>query len=222
MTIPSLDRLLGQLNTSQWWTATQLREYQFGKLKTLIQHAFEHVPYYRRWFLEQSITVEDLLSVEGWRRVPLLTRFAIQEAGADLHSPVVPKGHGPVTQALTSGSTGAAVLVRGTAVTDLFWRAMTLREHQWHNRDFSGKLASIRHLSKGVAAPPDGARDDNWGSATRGLIETGPAVVLSVFSTIAEQADWLVRENPEYLMTYPSLLQTLAQYCLEHKIVSSP
>ncbi len=40
--------------------------------------------------------------------------------------------------------------------------------------------------------------------------------VLSIFATTAEQAAWLNRCNPHYLVTCPSVVESLAEYCEEH------
>ncbi|MCA9078375.1 MAG: phenylacetate--CoA ligase family protein [Planctomycetaceae bacterium] len=210
-----LDRLLDRLEESQWWPKDKLQEYQFGQLRPLMQHASARVPYYARLFREHDLDPDQLLSPKTWYRLPLLTRSLVQEAGSDLHSSLLPEGHTPVSRQLTSGSTGSPVESLATPVTSLFWRAMTVRDHRWHGRDFSGKLASIHYTGSGVAEPPHGLTRPDWGTATRDIGQTGLGAVLSIFSTTAEQAAWLNECNPHYLVTYPSALKALAQHCEE-------
>ncbi|MDI3544622.1 MAG: hypothetical protein PWQ43_70 [Rikenellaceae bacterium] len=38
------------LMTSQWWSADELKEYQNEKLRALIKHSYENVPYYNELF----------------------------------------------------------------------------------------------------------------------------------------------------------------------------
>ncbi|NQV85389.1 MAG: phenylacetate--CoA ligase family protein, partial [Rhodospirillales bacterium] len=99
----------------------------------------------------------------------------------------------------------------------LFWSAFTLRDHLWHNRDFSGKLAVIRNSAKGQDLYPNGAKSSRWG-ATDLIYKTGPGVSLNINCTITEQVDWLEREAPKYLLTHPTNVYRLAQYCLENGI----
>jgi phenylacetate-CoA ligase len=98
-----------------------------------------------------------------------------------------------------------------TGIAALFWRALTLRDHAWHGRDLSRKLAVVR---QGASAGT--SRD--WGSATRGLLATGPCVSRNPASSVAELLEWLINERPAYLLTYPSLLRELARTCLARGI----
>ena len=40
--------LLFQLEQSQWWRPDQLRDHQFTQLASLVRHALNTVPYYRK------------------------------------------------------------------------------------------------------------------------------------------------------------------------------
>src|SRR3546814_8044960 len=65
---------------------------------------------------------------------------------------------------------------------------------------------------------PDGARGDSWGPASGAVYPTGPAVLLNVASPLQEQLDWLLRENPDYLISFPSNLAALARYCIDRRL----
>jgi len=47
---------------------------------------------------------------------------------------------------------------------------------------------------------------------------TQPIVGLNVNCSVAEQADWLQREDPDYLLTFPSIAHRLADHCLAEGI----
>ena len=208
--------ILYQLEQSQWWPPEAIREFQFEQLRAVIQHAYDTVPWYRQRFNECGLAASDVVNSDDWRRVPLLSREDIQQAGHELHSSQLPESHGRTHSKITSGSTGRPVMTLGTDVTGLFWQVFTLRDHLWHERDFQQTLAVIRYVSQGSADPPDGRRFSNWGPGTDSLIETGPCGLLSIASTVSEQADWLVRQQPAYLLTYPSSVQALARHCAQH------
>jgi len=55
--------LLSLLKKSQWWTSEQLIEYQNERLRKLITHAYENVPYYRHSFDEIGLQPSDIRSV---------------------------------------------------------------------------------------------------------------------------------------------------------------
>lgn len=202
--------ILRHLQNMQWWPADVMQRHQFELLEELVRHAYRTVPFYRERFDAAGLSIEEVTSPDRWHAVPLLTREDIQTAGKSLHSQNVPGEHGQISQQWTGGSTGKPVMVLTTDLTGNFWRANSIREHQWQRRDFRQKMAVIRHVPSGGAEPPEGHRLPNWGVATVGLIETGPCAVLNVKSTVDQQAAWLTREQPAYLQTYPSLVYELA------------
>ena len=131
-------------------------------------------------------------------------------AGDSIHSTDVPGSHGRNFKTLTGGSTGQPVTTVGTEVTAFCWQVFALRDHFWHRRDFTGKLAAIRYTRNDAALPPEGKLTESWGSSTRGILQTGPGAVLDVDSTTEQQAAWLRRQNPTYLLSYPSCVAALA------------
>ena len=199
--------VLFQLERSQWWTPKDLAAQQFRQLNYVLKHAYRTVPFYRRKFDELQLDPSKVASPDRWAEVPLLSRRDIQISGNDLHSTEIPQGHGSTIRSSTSGSTNQPVVTLGTGLSEFFWRVLTLRDHFWHDRDFSQPLATIRYLGNG--RPKE--REDNWGVATRDTIATGPSFVLSIQSTIEEQLTWLTQVNPGYLLSYPSSLRAIAQ-----------
>jgi phenylacetate-CoA ligase len=104
------------------------------------------------------------------------------------------------------------VTVFTTGVTRLFWEVFTLREMLWHKRDLSAKNAAIRYLAAGGAPPPDGKQSPTWSLRGDLALPTGPGRLLNITAKVGEQADWLCRENPDYLLTYPSNVVGLAHH----------
>ena len=200
--------LLFQLERTQWLSPARLRELQLRQVGVALRHAWATVPYYReRWRGVYDSALE--LTDKSFAALPLLTRRDLQLCFETLTSRDIPAAHGAVGESRTSGSTGAPVRVLKTHFSALMWNACTLRDHAWHRRDLGGKLAAIRH---GVT-PGD---FDNWGQATEGLVATGPAVVRGIEQDAASQLEWLERENPDYLITHPSMAAELARLAIEH------
>ena len=98
------------------------------------------------------------------------------------------------------------------------WLALTLRDHLWHQRDFSRRLGAIKWAARGACSPPDGHREESWGTAVDLLYKSAPAAMLNVTATMPEQVAWLLREKPGYLISYPSNLAALAAYCIRQKV----
>jgi phenylacetate-coenzyme A ligase PaaK-like adenylate-forming protein len=210
----SVDALVSHLENTQWWPEDIMRRHQFELVKPIVAHAYQTVPWYRRRFDELGLTPDQVADPQRFRTIPPLTRRDIQNAGEALHSTDVPSGNGKVWRRWTSGSTAEPVMVLRTELTGRFWIANTIREYRWQGWEFDRKVAVIRPTPAGQADPPNGATLENWGPATTGRIETGPCAVLSVKSTTAQQAAWLVREQPSYLQAYPLVAFELAKYFL--------
>jgi phenylacetate-CoA ligase len=197
-----------QLERSQWLSPEALRELQRAQLRSVLEHAVATVPFYEDYPLHPVLD-----------ELPILRRDAVLEAAEALRSTALPADHGKQHRIATSGATGTPVRLWGTDLTGFLWRAFTLREHLWQGREFSAKLAAIRWAAKDFAAAPEGRRWPGWGDAVELLYETGPACMLNVATPLAQQIDWLLAEQPKYLVSFPSNLAALAEHCLERGTV---
>lgn len=210
--------ILFQLEQSQWWSPAELRRRQAEQLALLVEHARRTVPFYRDRFRAYGGEAADPASEEPWLRLPLLHRSDIQAARDALLSREIPPHHGQTSEIYTSGSTGKPIKAVRTQFWELFWSAFTIRDHFWHRRDLSGKLATIRETAKGKASYPAGERAAGWGPSSEYVFATGPCVNLNAMTRLEQQAEWLQREDPDYLLTHPSIVHRLAEFCLRHGI----
>jgi phenylacetate-CoA ligase len=58
--------------------------------------------------------------------------------------------------------------------------------------------------------PAGGVSQKGWGPSVDIVAQSGPLVLLDVGSDVAAQADWLVEQDPDYLLTYAGNLAVLA------------
>ncbi|TFG81265.1 MAG: phenylacetate--CoA ligase family protein, partial [Chromatiales bacterium] len=58
----------------------------------------------------------------------------------------------------------------------------------------------------------------NWGSPVASVYPTGPAAALNVQTDVSEQLDWLLQEDPDYLITHTSNLGALAELSLRKRV----
>ena len=109
---PIMERLSGteiqhrlrELEKSQWFTRAEIEQNQEQKLRALIQHAYENVPYYHRIFRERGIQPEDIRTKGDLEKIPLLTKDIIRNHFNELVAVNIPKSHRIVLH--SSGSTG--------------------------------------------------------------------------------------------------------------------
>ncbi len=206
--------ILYQLEQTQWLSAREIRELQFAQLKALLMNAKASVPFYRERLADFDIDAHGPLDPEQWRQIPCLRRSEIQDAGERLLSESIPRDHGRTGPIFTSGSTGRPIAVTRTELWSYFRAANTARDHIWHRRDMSGKLAAIRESGKGKALYPEGSVSKGWSPTTRDLFRNGPGVSLNVNTPVEQKVEWLRRERPDYLLTHPTIVAELAEHCI--------
>jgi phenylacetate-CoA ligase len=203
--------MIWQFERSERFTPARLRALQMVQARALLRHAASQVPFYRELWRGLGFDPGvDALTPKRFSLLPVVTRAMIQSAGEAAFSAAVPEAHGTVHAGATAGTTGAPLQFRATGLTQFMWRAFTLRDHLWHRRDLTGKLAAIRSIPERRAEAP------NWGLATAALCSTGPAVGLHIDHEIVEQARWLVEQDPHSLITHPSNLYALAGWFSGH------
>src|SRR3546814_18889379 len=102
----------------------------------------------------------------------------MQRSGETLASFPDPKGHGASSAPSTSGATGKPVTVVSTTVPNVFWSAITLRDHVWHRRDVTLKFAAIRKIKGHNTQESRALKVANWGAPLCDVFASGPGCLL--------------------------------------------
>ena len=208
-----------QLEKSERLVPEKLLEYQLQQLDALLSHAYETIPFYRKRLEQLGIKPhEDPITLDKWQNIPTITRDDIQVNGEELICQSLPKHHGQVFPSRTSGSTGKPLTTYNSNISSVFYQAIMLRYHLWYQRDFNSKLAVIKYFKDNTAPYPDGKKVPTWETAPASIYKTGSMVMLNIHTNIDQQLEWLSRENPQYLVTYPSNAVALAQLSLSQNI----
>lgn len=199
-----------QLAQSEWWPAGQLAAASADQLAALLRHARDTVPAYAQRLA--GLPLDDPQALMGaWHELPLLRRADVQALGDELHSRAVPADHGQIIEYHTSGSTGRPLSGVETELSHFFFGALNLREHLWQRRDVGGTFAAIRTEVADTRLP-------GWGRAIEAVFKTGPAVTLPIHTPVERQIDWLLEQNPDYLLTHPSNLRGLLLLAQQHGV----
>ena len=206
----TLAALVQHLEATQWATAQDIAANQHRQLGVLARHASRNSAHFRGRLSRVKLSADDLATPEGLQRLPVLTRRDIQSAGAELYCKDVPASHAPIADSRTSGSTGEPVVVKRTSIDQLFWSAMTIRDHLWHERDVTKGLSAIR------ANISVYGRAASWGPPMSLLFTTGPSQQIPIATDVTRQASWLLDFKPDNVVIYPTSLDALAQYFQRH------
>ena len=89
------------------WSYQQLTKYKNEKLKKIIIHSYNTVPYYNQLFNENKIKPNDIKTVNDLYIIPILTKEIVRNIGDKLFSSVYKKKE--LIKGNTSGSTGTSL-----------------------------------------------------------------------------------------------------------------
>lgn len=101
------DRRLRDLLDSERWSAAEIEAYQNEKLRALVKHAYENVPYYRERWKSLKLSPDDIRSREDLPKLPVLTKEDVRQNCERLLATDVRKND--LLFRHTSGTTGKAL-----------------------------------------------------------------------------------------------------------------
>ena len=212
-----MQKLLKEFEKSQWWGPADIRIKQFQQMSKLLAHAQLTISHYASALGHVDPHDIESLMAGRWLDLPVLKRDTVNKLGDDLLSRDIPSSHGSLDPIYTSGTTGKPVRVVRSSYALTYWSAFTARDHIWHNRHIMGTLAAIRSSEKDFALYPKGTHHIAWGSKD-GVFKTGPSISLNVNTSIPDMAEWIVRNEPDHLLSLPNIIKRLALHCMENGI----
>jgi phenylacetate-CoA ligase len=113
---------IGFLQESQFWPENQMLDFQFVKMKALLDHAYRNVPYYNTLFTSIKLKPDDIRNFGDLHKIPLLTKETARREGPNLISRNYPKKH--VLKGFTGGTTGPPLpLLRDPGDLTFTWAA---------------------------------------------------------------------------------------------------
>jgi len=72
------------LEKTQWWKPSEIKELQNRKLRALIRHAYENVPYYHKLFRKLNLKPDDIKREEDLQKLPILRKEDIRKNLSEL------------------------------------------------------------------------------------------------------------------------------------------
>lgn len=197
------------LSRSEDWSVSEMHAYQDERLRTIVRHAYETVPFYRRRFDQERLRPTDIRTQADLIKIPLLTRRDIREHFDDLWSSSVPRrlrrtGH-------TSGTTGTPLTVGYDRDTVWMTYAVFDRHYRWSGLRLGADGDRVAVARGNVVVPLEQRRPPYWRLNGR-----HNQLLLSSFhlsrSTLPSYFDELARFQPAAIDGYPSTLYLLAKF----------
>ncbi len=122
-------KCLEELRETQWYSEEEIRDYQWRKLRSLLQHAYDKVPYYRDMFKRLKIYPKDISSFQDFKKVPCLTKRDIKKDSSSFISKDVQKRR--LIRMNTGGSTGEPLIFFVDKKRISYDRASHIRAREW-------------------------------------------------------------------------------------------
>ncbi|MBN2090314.1 AmmeMemoRadiSam system radical SAM enzyme [candidate division KSB1 bacterium] len=200
---------LKELDNSQWYNETQMGELQLSKLKKLVQHCENYVPYYQSLFKKNDFNANMLGSLNDLRKLPVLEKSDVLENGKTFYTTGKNLAY---FRAKTAGSTGQPLqfLTDYNAVS--YSIAARIRAMRWWGLDYGLKEAHF------------------WGrgSANKSfLLKIGDylfrnKIILSTFDLsedrMFEYYKKLKQFKPDIIYGNPSAIFIFSRFILEHDL----
>jgi phenylacetate-CoA ligase len=207
----STRRHLRELERTQWLSPEELEVFQLEKIRKLVSHAYENVPFYRERYQKAGIHPQDIRSLEDFRALPFVSR---EDVNRNLDAMVARNfDRDQLYPDDTGGSTGEPMHF---FLEDAFWwwnAANFFRVRAWHGVYEGDKVAWFW-----------GARKDmpEWSWRRRFRSALMRERYINAFnmteSKIAEFAEMLVKWKPKMFKGYASTLSLFARYVQEKGI----
>lgn len=197
---------LAELEETQWWSLEKLRELQSQRLKKLIKHCAEHVPYYQKKFAEYGINSSQIQIPEDLKKFPTLTKEDIRINTDELIADNFDKKK--LRAESTSGTTGTPLTVWMDEQTYTYQKSVQWLHHEWagyNSKEWIGVLAGYKVVPIFRNKPPFWIKS-----------YIGKQIHLSTYhlnkNNIKFYYNELKKDKVKYLLGYPSVIGLLAKF----------
>lgn len=217
----SVSKSLRFLMESLNWTREQIDAFQNERLRLLIEHAYNHVPYYHDLFDRLGIRPSDIRVKEDLARLPILTKTIIKQEGTERFLATnIP--HRKMIKAASSGSTGEPLIYYRTKDANSMSIASHLRG--WYSMGYrlgdrfaklsqgarKSKLKLVQDwFSNNLYLPTSPLTDENFEYILRKIEQYKPSVIRCYPDPLLLLARYK-RKHPEYTYS-PDAITTTGQ-----------
>jgi phenylacetate-CoA ligase len=195
-------RILYYLYASQkraYWPPSELREYQEKKLRSIVNHAYNTVPFYHDKFKTAGITPSDIKTLEDLTKLPVVSKEELR------HTPPSRlvssnKKRSDLKIVRTSGSSGTPFLIYIDGAENDWRKAIYMRANI-----LCGQKPRDRWVV--ITAP------HHFGDTTglQRMLGIYAQQVISIFMDVDEQIDFIVKAKADILDGYSSCLTVIAK-----------
>jgi phenylacetate-CoA ligase len=129
------------LGKTQWWSLSELESFQKKRLRSLLTHSYENVPYYHRMFNSLGLKPQDIKSVSDLKKLPFLTKEIIRKNFDDLTAQNYSKKN--LIRSTSGGSTSEPIQFFVDREWGIWNMAAAYREWSWAGYHVGDKMAYL-------------------------------------------------------------------------------
>jgi phenylacetate-CoA ligase len=193
-----------EFSQTQWYSQEQIEEIQNRRLRRLLEHAAEHVPYYRQLFGELGLSPRDVADKTELHKLPILEKETFRRNSHLFRSSAY--GERDVVYKRTGGTTGKALTVAISLERFQAEQAIKWFHYSWSGIRRGDRIAT---LAGHPVAPAEQRRPPFW--------VTNHAENQVLFSPnhlneecLAQYARKLAQMHPALIHGYPWTIYLLA------------
>ena len=134
--------ILSELEQTQYYTDSEMLEWQNKKLVLIVKHAYENVPYYNRLFKKMKLLPGDIKNTEDLKKLPFLTKEEVRVNVNDLIARNTKKLL--LGKVFTSGSCGKPIVLYRDLYSIAFENAILWRQRRWAGVGLKDGTAVLR------------------------------------------------------------------------------
>ncbi len=134
-------RYIKNLKKTQYIKRELIQDKQTIKLQKIINHAYEHCPYYHELFTKNNILSSDIRSVKDLDKIPILTKETIRNNKDRMVAANIDKCQ--LIPKKTSGSTGVSLEFYMDVDCSEFRRAVAIFRNSWSGYKYGEKMGAI-------------------------------------------------------------------------------
>ena len=212
----SLGSAVRFLRDSEHWTRSEIRQHQARMLHSLIEHCYEHVPYYKELMTALSLRPEDFRGTEDLSKLPYLTREIIRKEGARLRADNYPDSTCIFRR--SGGTTGEPIRVAVDRRARGFETGAYLRGLQWMKYEMGRPMVRLFGGSLGLESRTDiMSKIRDWAFNSRFL----PAFELRQ-DNLARYVNVIREADQGILIGYASVVLNLAELMCANGFQGTP
>jgi phenylacetate-CoA ligase len=121
-------RAMEELERSQWLSPPEMEELQWGRLQSLLEHAYSWSPHYRRKWDKAGFRPRGSMEASDFRNLPLLTREQVMKEADE----ILIRNSGRLTVYNSSGTTGAPLTLYLSREALGYHHAAQWRGFRWY------------------------------------------------------------------------------------------